>query len=176
MSAAPSLTILYDFEGQFTAAAQAVLEATEIVAFITQSKKQLPLINTGVDFQLGEALDQLFFLPLATGQTQPTEQEYMRYTGILELTVEVNRDTARSPAEGVANFLAAIRGKVRGAFMRSQWPFQDSNLPYYRVSDIRPAGSVTGFDQTRNSDTSTLRFAVTFAIQPTAWPSGFPPS
>lgn len=174
--AATSLAQLYDFEGQFESAAQAVLQDSQIVAFISQSKKQLPLINTGIDFQVGPALDQLTFLPLAPGQTQPTEQEYFRYTGILELSMEVPRDTARSPTDDVAAFLDQIRGLVRAAFMRSQWPFQDSNLPYYRVSDIQPAGTTTGFNQVRNTDEVSLRFTITFAIQPTAWPTGFPPS
>lgn len=173
---ASSLAELYDFEGQFEEAAQAVLVSSNIVAFISQSRKQLPLINTGVDFQVGPALDQLTFLPLASGQTQPVEQEYFRYTGVLELSVSVARDTARSPGDAVASFLDQIRGLVRAAFMRSQWPFQDSNLPYYRVSDIQPAGTTTGFNQVRNADEVSLRFTITYAIQPTAWPTGFPPS
>lgn len=174
--AAPSLATLFDFEGQFEDAAQAVLLSEGIVAFVSESKKQLPLINTGVDFQVGPAIDNPTFLPLASGQTQPVEQEYFRYTGVLECQAEVARDTARSPTADVSTFLAQVRGMIRGAFMRSQWPFQDSNLPYYRVSDIQPAGSVTGFNQARNTDMASLRFTITFAIQPTAWPTGFPPS
>lgn len=174
--AATSLAELYDFEGQFEGAAQNILAAAEIVSFISQQKKQLPLINTGVAFEVGPALNQLTFLPLASGQTNPVEQEYFRYTGTLDLRVEVARDTARSPSTAVDTFLAQIRGMIRGLFMRSQWPFQDSNLPYYRVSDIIPAGTVTGYDSVRNTDAVNLRFTITFAIQPTAWPAGFPPT
>lgn len=174
--AAASLAELFDFEGQFEAAGQAVLQAAGVVAFVTQSRDQLPLIHTGVDFTTESALDQLTFLPLAPGQTTPQEQEYFRYTGTLELRAEVPRDTARSPTADVPSFLAQLRGMIRAAFMRSQWPFQDSNLPYYRVSDIRPTGTIDGFDQVRNTDSVALRFQVTFAIQPTAWPTGFPPS
>ncbi len=173
---ASDLAQLFDFEGQFEAAAQGVLDSSQIVSFISQAKKQLPLINTGIDFQCGEAIDNLTFLPLASGQTTPVEQEYFRYTGTLELTVEVPRDTARAPTDAVSSFLDQIRGLVRAAFTRSQWPFQDSNLPYYRVSDIRPMGTTTGFNQVRNTDEVSLRFLITFAIQPTAWPTGFPPS
>lgn len=173
---ATSLAQLYDFEGQFESAAQAVLVDSSIVSFISHTKKQLPLINTGIGFQVGPALDQLTFLPLAPGQTNPVEQEYFRYTGVLELNISVARDTARSPTTDVTNFLDQIRGLVRAAFMRSQWPFQDSNLPLLRVSDIQPAGTTTGFNQVRNSDEVSLRFTVTFAIQPTAWPVGFPPT
>lgn len=174
--AAPSLPALLDFEGQFESAAQAILKDSGVAAFVSQAKKQLPLISTGVIFETSEALDQLTFLPLASGQTQPTEQEYFRYKGTLELEVQVNRDTARSPVDEVGTFLAQVRGLVRAAFLQSQWPFQDSNLPYYRVSAIRPTGTITGYDQPRNSDVVSLRFEITFAIQPTAWPAGFPPT
>ena len=153
-----------------------MLEDSGILAFVTQSRDQLPLINTGVDFTVNAAIDQLTFLPLAPGQTNPVEQEYFRYTGVLEVAVEVPRDTARSPTTDAVSFLAQVRGQVRAAFMRSQWPFDDTNLPLYRVSDIIPAGTVDGFDQVRNADTCSLRFTVTFAIQPSAWPAGFPPT
>lgn len=174
--AAPSLTALYDFEGQFEAATQAVLTAGGVTNYITQQKVQLPLIQTGVAFETQAAIDQLTFLPLASGQTNPVEQEYFRYTGILSLRVEVNRDNAQSIPTGVPTFFNGLRGLIRGLFMRSQWPFQDSNLPYYRVSDLRPNGSFMGFDVVRNIDFVELRFLVTFAIQPTAWPAGFPPT
>lgn len=175
--AAPNLAALFDFEGQFETAASAVLEASGINAFISQDPKKLPLINTGITLETGPALDQLFFLPIATGQTVPNEQEYMRYTATLVLEVSVNRDTQRQPAfEGVTTFLAQTRSLVRAAFMRSQWPFDDTNLPYYRVSDIRPMGTNDGSDEVRNVDLISLRFVITFAIQPTAWPIGFPPS
>ena len=174
--AASSLAELFDFEGQFEKAAQAILQTSGVNAYVTQSRQQLPLINTGIDFNVSAAIDQLTFLPLAPGQTTPTEQEYFRYDGTLELTVEVPRDTARSPSTAAVSFLAQSRALIRAAFMRSQWPFQDSNLPYYRVSNIMPSGTIDGFDQTRNVDSSILRFTITFAIQPTAWPTGFPPS
>ncbi len=174
--AAPSLAALLNFEDQFEDAAQAILESAGVVSFVSQSKDKLPLINTGVGFECGAALDQLTFLPLASGQTQPSEQEYFRYVGNLELRIEVNRDTERAPLESTYNFLGTIRGLVRGSFLYSQWPFDDTNLPWLRVSDLRPNGSSTGFEAARNIDSFIQRYQVTFAINPAAWPTGFPPS
>ncbi len=175
--AAPNLATLYDFETQFEKAAQTILQTSGINAFISRQTDKLPLINAGVTFSVGQAAEELTFLPLAPGQTQPQEQEYFHYTGSLELRVEVERDTQRPPDQtGVVSFFAQMRGLIRAAFMRSQWPFYDGNLPYYRVWDIRPNGSTEGFDQSRNVDSSILRFEVSFAIQPSAWPSGFPPT
>lgn len=175
--AAPSLSALFDFEGQFETAAQAVLEASGINAFISQQAQQLPGAYTGIAFDVGGAIDQLTFLPLG-GQTTRTEQEFFRYNGTLELQVSVARDSARGPDQsGVDSFLAQCRGLIRAAFLQSQWPFDDTNLPYYRVSAIRPDGTTTGNSgPPRNEDVISLRFAVTFAIQPGAWPTGFPPT
>lgn len=172
--AAPSLAALLNFEDQFEDAAQAILESAGVVSFVSQSKDKLPLVNTGVNFECGAALDTLNWLPNVSGQTQPTQQEYTRYVGILELRVEVNRDTAREPLPSTYNFLGSIRGLVRAAFLFSQWPFQATNLPWLGVTDIRPNGSSTGFDQVRNVDSFIQRYQVTFEIQATAWPAGFP--
>lgn len=175
--AAPSLAALLDFESQFETAAQAILADAGIYAVISQQNEKTPGIFTGVGFDTGPALDQLTFLPLASGQTPPPYQEYFRYTGSLELEVAVPRDSVRQPTEdGVDSFLGQVRGLIRGTFLRAIWPFDDTNLPYLRVSDIRPNGTTTGFDQPQNRDTVLLRFLITFAIQPTAWPSGFPVS
>jgi hypothetical protein len=173
--AAPSLAALYDFESQFERAAQDVLEGSGIAGFITAQGEKLPTINTGVSFETGPALDQLTFLPLASGQVPPAYQEYFRYTGNLDLEVSVNRDTVRQPTDtGVTTFLGEVRGRIRSTFLKSIWPFDDSNLPYLRVSDIRPNGTTIGFNQALNVDTQVLRFVITFAIQPSAWPVGFP--
>ena len=174
--AAPNLAALYDFEGQFETAVQAILEANGILAFLERTQEKIPLINTGIAFTVGPAIDELTPLPIASGQTEP-EQEYFRYNATLQLDVEVPRDNPNSPKlPGVDSVLAESRALIRSILMRSQWAFRDSNLPYYRVSDIRPGGTFITFDQARNTDTSSLQFAVTFAIQPTAWPTGFPPS
>jgi hypothetical protein len=175
-SAAPDLQTLYDFEGQFEKSAQAVLTAAGVLSYIERSKKQLPTINTGISFNAGAAIDELTLLPLAPNQQPPPWQEYFRYQGELEFSVEVPRDTERSSEISITDFLAQIRGLIRGAFMLSQQPFRDDVLPYYRVSDLRPNGSITGLNIPRNSDSVILKFAVTFAIQPTAWPAGFPSS
>lgn len=171
MALAPNFATLFDFEGKFEAAAQTVLETAGINAFISRQTDKLPLISTGVVFSVGSAIDELTFLPLDVGQTPPPSQEYFRYVGNLQLRLEVERDTQKPPVSaGVSSFFAEARGLIRRAFMRSQWPFQDSNLLYYRVSNIRPNGGTEGFDSQRNVDSLILQFEVTFAIMQDAWP------
>lgn len=170
---APNLTALFDFEGQFEAAAQAVMTANGITSFVSQQADKLPPISTGIGFDLGPAIDELTQIPAPTnwptGQAAP--QEYFRYTGTLEIRVEVPRDQESSSVPGVENFIGELRGKVRAAMMLTVMPFSPTNLPWLRVSDIRPNGTSTGWDQPRNVDFCSLRFAITFAIQPGAWPA-----
>lgn len=171
MALAPNFVTLFDFEGRFEAAAQDVLETAGINSFISRQTDKLPTINTGVVFSVGPALDELTFLPLDVGQSPPPDQEYFRYTGNLQLRLEVERDTQKpNSAAGVSSFFAEARSLIRRAFMRSQWPFRDSNLLYYRVSNIRPNGGTEGLDPVRNLDSLILQFEVTFAIMQDAWP------
>lgn len=171
--AAPNLETLFDFEGQFEQAAQAVLDANGVTAFISQQAEKLPQINTGIGLDINPALDELEQIPAPNNWPvgQPPPQEYFRYTGNLEFRVEVPRDDNASAVSGVDTMMSELRGKVRAAMMRCCMPFNDSNLPYYRVSDIRPNGTTTGWEQVRNVDFCSLRFVITFAIQPSAWPA-----
>lgn len=173
MALAANFAELFDFEGHFESAAQSILEEAGITSFIERQTEKMPLINTGVAFSVGPAIDQLTFLPLDGDQSgPPPSQEYFRYTGSLELALQIPRDTQKPPnAAGVESFFAEARSMIRTAFRRSQWPFNDTNLEFYRVSNIRPNGTTSGFDQDRNCDSLVLRFEITFAIMQDAWPT-----
>lgn len=171
--AAPNLTALFDFEGQFEDAAQAILVATGIAAYISQQAAKMPLLNTGIGFDVNPAIDELTQIPAPNnwpvGQAAP--QEYFRYTGNMEFRVEVPRDNDNASVTGVDTLMQQIRGQIRAAMMRCCMPFTATNLPYYRVSDIRPNGTTTGYEAQRNIDFCSVRFVITWAIQPTAWPA-----
>jgi len=172
MALAANFVELFDFETHFEAAAQTILDTAGVNAFISRQTDKLPLINTGVVFSVGPAIDELTFLPLDSGQSLPPSQEYFRYVGSLELRLEIERDTQKPPnSAGVSSFFAEARSLIRKAFRRSQWPFDDTNLEFYRVSNIRPNGGTEGFDQSRNVDSLILRFEITFAIMQDAWPT-----
>lgn len=171
--AAPNLTTLFDFEGQFEQAAQAILTASGIAAYISQEALKLPGLYTGVGFDVNPALDVLEQIPKPNnwpvGQAAP--QEYFRYTGNLDFIAEVRRDNQGASVTGVDTMMSQLRGQLRAAFMRCVMPFTNTNLPYYRVTDIRPNGTTTGFNQIENVDFCSVRFVVTFQIQPEAWPA-----
>ena len=181
--AAQDLTELFDFETAFETAAQTILTDAGIVAYISQQNVTKALISTGIGFDLGPAIDELASLDPAAGYpalqpswpaNQAPPQEYFRYTAGLEFSVEVPRDQNQitpAPADGVDQLLAQIRAKIRTAMMRVMFPFNDTNLPLYRVTDIRPNGTTTGFEAVRNIDFVSLRFSLTFQIKPSAWPA-----
>lgn len=168
---APNLTTLFDFEGQFETAAQAILIASGIAAYISQEAEKLPLLETGIAFDVGPAIDEPTFIPKPNNWPANTAgpQEYFRYNGALTLEVNVARDQNGATVTGVATMLSQVRAMIRAAFMRTVAPFTNSNLPYYRVTDIRPAGCTTAWRRETNVDFISLRFAITWEIQPTAW-------
>lgn len=170
---ATNLPELFDFEGQFETATQAILVATGIAAYISQQAEKMPELNTGIALDVNPAIDELTQIPSPSnwpaGQAAP--QEYFRYTASLELRIEVARDQNGASVAGLDTMLSQVRGQIRAAMMRCVMPFTDANLPYYRVSDIKPNGTTTGFEAVRNTDFCSLRFVITFAIQPTAWPA-----
>lgn len=170
---AANLTELFDFEGQFESATQAILVATGIAAYISQQAEKMPLLSTGIGLDVNPAIDELEQIPAPSNWTagQAAPQEYFRYTGNLELRVEVPRDQNGASVAGVDTLMSQIRGQVRAAMMRSCMPFTQVNLPLYRVSDIKPNGTSTGYEAARNVDFCSLRFVITWAIQPTAWPA-----
>ncbi len=170
---ATNLPELFDFEGQFETATQAILVASGIATYISQQAVKLPLISTALGLDVNPAIDELTQIPAPTNWPagQPPPQEYFRYTGNLEIRVEVPRDQNGASMPGVDTLLSQIRGQVRAAMMRSCAPYTDANLPLYRVSDIKPNGTSTGYESVRNIDFCSLRFVLTWAIQPGAWPA-----
>ncbi len=172
MSQAPNLPTLFDFEGQFEDAAQAILVASGIAAYISQEALKMPLLSTGIAFDVGPALDELNQLPKPSNWPADTAapQDYFRYTGSIEFSVSVPRDDDDASLPGVQTLMRQIRGQIRAAMMRVVFPFNDTNLPYLRVTDIRPAGASTSTQQPRNVDVCSMRFEVSFLIQDGAWP------
>lgn len=171
---APSLEKLFDFEGAFETAAQTILVAAGITARIDMEQDKLPVTNTGIMFDLGAATDDLTQIrtPAAWPPGSVPPMEFTIYDAMLELALEVPRDEndPTNPSPTVATLFAEIRGMIRNTFMQTCMPFDATNLPYYRVSRIKPMGCSTGFDRAMNQDFCRLRFAIRFAILPDAWP------
>jgi hypothetical protein len=172
---ATNLTELFDFEGQFEQAMQAILVANGITAYISEQTVKLPLLNTGIGFDVSPALDVLTDIPKPTNWPADTAppQEYFRYTGTLEFRVEVPRDENGASVTGVNTMMSQVRATIRAAMMRCCAPFTATNLPYYEIGDIKPNGTTSGraSNGVRNVDFCSLRFVVTFEIRPTAWPA-----
>lgn len=170
---ATNLPELLDFETHFETAAQGVLATNGIVAFVSQQGAKIPLISTGISFDVSPAFDALTLLakPSNWPAGRPAPQEFFRYPAQLEFRIEVPRDQSTATIPGVPNLFAQFRGLTRAAFMRCVAPFTPANLPFYDVGEIKPAGASTGWEGVRNIDFTALRFALTFAIRQDAWPA-----
>lgn len=172
---ASNLRELLDFEGQFETAMQAVLATNGITAYLSQQAVKLPLLNTGIGFDVSPALDVLTDIPAPSNWPADTAppQDYFRYTGAIEFRVEVPRDAAGNSLPGTATMMSQIRSTLRAVMMRSCYPFTAVNLPWYEIGDIRPNGTNSGraTNGARNVDFCSVRFTVTFAIKPDAWPA-----
>jgi hypothetical protein len=172
--AAPNWETLYDFEGQFEAAANGILAAVLINAYVSGQDEQMPLLKTAIPFDVGPALENKV-APLAKPAGWPADQdfprEYFIYSATLEYRVEVPRDDRQPTVAGVSSMLSQIRGKLREVMMRCVRPFNESNLPYYKVIRIRPNGASTGVNSTGNADVVFLRYDLSFEIRPSAWPA-----
>jgi len=171
---APNLTALFDFEGQFEHASTEILAGVLIACYKTSDDDELPVLNVGVSFDIGPAIEGEF-AQLAKPTNWPVgmapPQEYFRYNGALEFRIDVPRDEREPTTTGVDTMLSQLRGKLREVMMQSVRPFTEVNLPYYKVSRIRPDGASSGESEQRNADRALLRYAITFEIRKDAWPA-----
>jgi hypothetical protein len=171
---APNLPTLFDFEGQFENAALELLTAVVINAYASGGDQQTAVENCGIQFTLGPAVEGKFAQlpkPASWPVGEPAPQEYFIYDATLEFRAEVPRDDPAPTIEGVSSKLGEIRGKLREEMMQCVRPFTETNLPYYKVSRIRPAGSSYGENQQRNTDVAFIRYTLRLEIRPDAWPT-----
>lgn len=173
---APSLEVLFNFEGNFETVGQTVLANSGVVSFISQQQVQLFKgrdIYTGVGLDLGGAIDELAQIPKPgnwpVGMEPPVE--FFRYDAQMVFRVAVKRDKNSSPDPNVDTLFAYVRSKIRNAMMLCCAPFNGTSLPYYAVSNLRPAGSTWGYETARNIDFQEMRWALRFAINRSAWPA-----
>lgn len=170
---ATNLAQLLNFEGNFETAAYSLLVSEGVVAAITEGQTNLPLVVTGIGVDVAPAIDELQILtkPNNWPGGTPPPQEYFRYPASIEFRIEIPRDKNGTSYAGALNLMGEVRGKIRSFMLRCVAPFNANNLPFYEIGDIKPAGASFGWDSTRNVDFSWLRYQMTFAIRPTAWPT-----
>ncbi len=61
--------------------------------------------------------------------------------------------------------------RIKLAMDPSRWDFINGQLPFHKLTRIRPRGEQKGFEQESGSDGATIRFACWVGILPEAWPT-----
>lgn len=166
---APNNKILTNFEENIEKATLAAITAANIAGMRSTQEGEQPNFGVGIEFTLGAATGTMHRRP---SPASPPRMEYSEYVGVLEVQLKANRPTVgASTVAGIDTAFGVALGSLRELFMESEWPLNDTNLPYYRLSLLRPAGTPRGVTQGTEQDIATLRFDVKFCIRPDAWPA-----
>lgn len=170
--AAPNLPAMYAFEENFTVALGAVMIAIGVPAYVDQQAAKIPITNVLSAVDIGNAIDEKTEVPVPADwpADQAPPQEYFRYPVNFEFVIGVPLDDNNATVEGAETMVGQLTGLIRAGMSLISQPFTAENLPYYRVTDIRPAGTSAGVMQQKNVYVCTMRFVGTFEIRNTAWP------
>lgn len=148
-----TLLDILDFETNIERAAQDVLEAYGIDAYISntrniQDNNDAVFIRADME---GSVDGQMTVL--ANGR-----QEYNFYSLSLVIKVQISRES-----DEVTRF-RTVRSMVRKAFMDSNEPFTATNLPEYRVAEVIPISTENGSDDKTLTDFCSITYQVKFFV------------
>lgn len=162
---APNLETVFNYEEAFEAAAAAVVATAGVAADTARSTRTVAKTRVAVEFEYGGAESP-------TIQTQP--DRYQQHTGTLRVHVITERD--QNPrneievplTETIRTLHASYVSRVRAALTRSAL---DSQLAYYQLVRLRPAGTTRSYEVERYDDRTVEEYDVLFGIRADAWPA-----
>lgn len=159
--AATDLNDLNNFEYHFETAAATFLNTdTGIDVFRTVIEDNLTAPRLEIQMYVDAAMDP--FAP-RNGGASSTSQDYRAFTGVFQCRVITDNATG-----GAANH-DTYRSKVRTSLMRTASNWGSSNLPYYDVKKLMPAG--TDYEVDGDMNVTQLMYEITFEIRDDAWPA-----
>lgn len=170
--AAPSIFDLLDFESPIEDGCKSVLQG--VIAGISPA---LPSIQVNVSrdsdtsetprydltFETGEPILQYG----AIGQATP-KQIPVAYVGRLRVMVVTTRPNDNARIDPLHGLMRAI---ARYAFSAQAKAFNQTNLPYFEILEMLPAGMKAQLQENKEQDISALEFSVKFAVRNDAWPA-----
>lgn len=156
---------VYDFKGQFNAAASSIISAAGLTAQIERSNSTLPAApgRTEISFDLGEAANQAAI----AGDVVYDFYQGCRL-GIRLCTVRPLDQ--RSALPGILTLHDEFCATMFAVLEERLYPFHPF-LPYYQVNMIRPRGTSSGLDPRFMEDWTLITFEIWFGIRPSAWPT-----
>lgn len=156
---AADIPTIYKFEDNIETAVVAILAAltSPITAKKQRSDDTRSTPFSSVQFTTGEAN------PGHEYACPDGKDRDVNYSGALSITIYTDRN--RNASSHVT-----LVSQIRAAFSHRDL-FTTTNLPYYRIWNIRPTGTSLGVTEDDKIDVTTLSWEVGFEILTTAWPA-----
>lgn len=156
MPQAPSWDELYKFEDAVEWAAQSILEAHGVSAFIQRSESIIATPCVGVQFTVGPAMDRY-------GKRVEDGQLFIdTWTGKLTFAIF----TARTKGN---QYHSGIRARIR--WLMNTIAFWNADvLPFHQMLRILEDGTSVQITPDKDRDVSEISFAVHLNIREDAWP------
>jgi hypothetical protein len=167
MIVAPSLDVLFDFEGQMSLACQNVFSLAQFdsgVPIGIQSSDEIKTPEYVFHFTSGGNLDGSEQFPYGFKVRD-------HYSGKLDVVIFTTR------SENTASDAPLYRSRVRQVFIlwrgrfASQDQFGNPLCPYYQILEILESGSTMTAKYDDNMDLTAVSFQIKFRINPNAWPA-----
>lgn len=164
--AADSVTELLDYEFNFEDAAKTFFEASapsgyQVVHSLSETNLQTPRYE--IRLEVGDAEH-----PIDTrrGGANPSNQDFVRWSATFYCRVIT--DNAVGQSEGVQGHTKA-RAIARKIMLSSEGNWNGTDLPYYRLLEIRPMACIYLTEMDFN--VTEMTWDIKFEIKPDAWPS-----
>jgi hypothetical protein len=149
---------LYKFEDAHESAAQSILTAQGLTAYIQRNEGEIVTPSVGVQFTVGPALERYGFR--ASDGAGPFLD---LWSARLTFAVTTQRGKNNSQHD-------SLRAKIRYR-MQDLSLWNTTRLPFHQVAKILEAGTSIQVLDDKDRDISEINFNVIFAIRHDAWPA-----
>jgi hypothetical protein len=151
---------IQDKEEHFEQAAVSLLLALDVPAYGSTSGQELPDVSVEVMFEDGDGLEQ-----------SPINGEWTQFSARFSFLVTSERmGDADRIGESKAMHRACIR-KIRALLMKKRQAFNQTTLPYYRITHLQPKGAARDIVRADNIDKTMMVYDIEYEMIPGSFPA-----
>lgn len=161
-----SIENVLDFEWHFEDAAEGFFNddkpsGYQVVHSLSETNLQTPRYELRL-----EVGDAEYPIDTRRGGENPSNQDFLRYSATFYCRVITDNAVGQSAGQSAHTEARAIARKI---MLSSQGNWNDTNLPYYRLLEIRPMACIYLTEMDFN--VTEMTWDIKFEIKPDAWPS-----